>query len=72
MRTIFDVKLDINFPTEIGFTTIQSSSLNACHLGHDFQLGIETRSAGWAKEVLVDLTAGTSSIVGAGRAYTQC
>lgn len=63
-RPILNIKLNIDLPIQIRRTPIQSPGLDAGHIGHDLELGVQTRAAGRTEEVLIDLAAIADSVVG--------
>ena len=52
---VFGVELDSNL-SKVCCPAVQCTSLDTCHFWHDLQLCVQRRSAGSAKEVLVDLS----------------
>lgn len=68
--TILNVKLNINLAIQLSTLVIQGPGLNAGHIRHDLKLGVNSRAAGRAEEVLVDLAASTLGVVGGACSYS--
>ena len=68
---ILNIELDINLAPQVRLAAIQSASLDAGVIRHHLQLGVQTRAAGWAEEMLVDFARVTDDIVGGGGSWRR-
>jgi hypothetical protein len=62
-RAILDIKLNADLIAQISGAAVQASGLHAGDVGHDFELGIETRAAIGTEEMLVDFAGGSCGII---------
>lgn len=66
LRPILHIELNINLALQVRLPVVQSSGLDDRVVRHDIQLGVQTRAAVRAEEVLVDLAAGAGDVISLG------
>ncbi|TQS33023.1 hypothetical protein Golomagni_06647 [Golovinomyces magnicellulatus] len=67
-NTILCIKLDANLVTKTSSAAIQTTGLDARHVRHDLELGVQRRTAVSAEEMLVDFTRVANGVPSLGRA----